>query len=439
MSFLPTSTDYFSKDNGSRSSSSTVTPWTPAIPRTVPSIEALLRDADELVEEPTTANYTHLPSGERKRFPSMDSDCEFPIDINKPAGASKQSRFSHLFDWSPLIVDKTRDINPTGRQSLDLGLPAFGQDHAVTGKDAWCTAQLESAVQPVNPLLANLVPLLEKSVWQARPEEIARHVRTASEQQRKRLDCNLPTYQSLMQSEDDLSPFDWLNDKPHKQLAPIGTPLTKKTPTSTCNLKQQSYQPLLPEADIQAMLYLNWETPESHGLTPNEIAFLMSLDSSTTEQAPSTHRRNISIDTSRGSLSPEPSSSLLASAPTSSPATSSSTTGKNSINFTNAEAQAQQQREMDIALKKEQRAARERAERSLPMPVPMPMEMEMPTAARAPALASGSRLPASTAAAPPFVPRLVQMMGSDVDVVSLLGRQILELQVRLGALGAMEE
>jgi len=438
MDKFPTSTDYFSKDNGSQGSSATVTPWTPAIPRSVPSLENMPLSDDDPMDTPPPYNYTHLPSeGTEPLLTKSGNSDEVFLTVKKTAGAGKRSRFSEFFRWNPSPASTTKDSDLTDPHGENFKTPAFDHTYSTTVKDAWSMDQLQSAIQPFNPRLANLVPLLERSVWHTSSEEIARHLRTTSEEKAYK-----------------------------KQLAPIGTPLAAKSSTTNQQRSDLFEQIALSEQEIRDILSRNWESPSINPLTGREVTWLMRLHDTNqpisnkapadiSQPATALHSRNVSTDSSRGSLSPEPSSSLIvsASAPASSPATSTSTAAQaqakakatQSIRFTNAEAQAQQQREIEIACMKEQRA-REAVLRPPPMPMsmPMPMSLVAPASATTPApmsllLAAGSRLAPSTATAAPFVPMVAgigmpplgegpaQELGKG-EWASLLGRQILELQ-----------
>lgn len=440
MDNFPFGNGYFSKDTNSQGSSSTVTPWNWAIPRTVPSLENLSFSDQDAMDAPPPYNYTHSPSPKTER-PSVKSSTsdDFFLAVEKTAGRGKRSRFSEFFRWNPSTASNTPESGLTSPYGEDSGLAGFDYTYSTTAKDIWSMDNLHSAIQPTKPSLTNLVPFLERSIWQTSSEEMARHVRTTSEEKQYR-----------------------------KQLAPIGTPKAAKPSTPNQPQSDLFAQIALSEQEIREVLSTNWEAPTPNPLTGREVTWLMRLHDGKKQALPNNstpaaitqpataHSRNVSADSSRGSLSPETSSSMIVSAPTSSPATSTSTVARaqaklsRGVRFSNAEAQAQQQREIDIAIMKEQRA-REAVLR------PPPMLSVAPAAAAAamamvPAPASGpmltpmlmspvrSRLPSSTAAAPPFVPTVDGMgvMASaegplgfgDAEWVSLLGGRILDLQLQ---------
>ena len=402
MDKFPTSTDYFSDGTGSQGSSSTVTPWAQVIPRSVPSLENMPLSDEGPLTAPPPYNYTHGPSDKTGRLPTKarNSD-DFSLAVNKTGGTGKRSRFSEFFRWNASVASQNNDINVISQHGEGFGIPERTSNRFTPAKDIWNMDQLQSAVQPVNPRFGNLVPFLERSVWCTNSDEMARHVRTTSEEKQY-----------------------------EKQLAPIGTPAPKpSTITATQPPTDLFHELALSEQEIREVLSKNWEAPGPNPLTGREVTWLMRLHPNTkpptrtratataaasiAEAASAIHSRHVSADSSLGSLSPEPSSSLIVSGPNSSPATSTSTVAQaqaqakleaekaQSIRFTNSEAQAQQQREIAIAIVKEHRA-REAAFRSSSLPITLPAPGPAPGAAPAPA----SSL---MAAAPPFVPTVAEM------------------------------
>ncbi len=438
MDRFPFSNGYFSKDTNSQGSSSTVTPWNWAIPRTVPSMENMPFSDEDAMNAPPPYNYTHLPSPKTERPPVKSSiSDDFILAVEKTAGHGRRSRFSEFFRWNPSTASNTPESGLTSPYGEDSGLAGFDHTYSTTAKDIWSMDKLHSAIQPTKPSLSNLVPFLERSIWQTSSEEMARHIRTTSEEKQYR-----------------------------KQLAPIGTPMAPKPSTPNQPQSDLFAQIALSEQEIREVLSTNWEAPTPNPLTGREVTWLMRLHDgkqalpnnntpAASTQPATAHSRNVSTDSSRGSLSPETSSSMIVSAATSSPATSTSTVAQaqaklsRGVRFSNAEAQAQQQREIDIATMKEQRA-REAVLRPPMMPSVAPAAAMVPASVSAlvpmpmPMTPVRSRLPSSTAAAPPFVPTVdgTGVMASeegplgfgDAEWVSLLGRRILDLQLQ----GALE-
>lgn len=426
MDNFPTSKDYFSKDNGSQGSSSTVTPRTAAIPRSVTALGNVSISNEGSMEAPLPYNYTYLPSGGTERlFTTASNGDDYLVVPKKTAGPGKRSRFSDFFEASPLGASKNDNSNLMSQRGEELGLGGFRRNYTTPERHIWNMTELASAIQPVNTRLDDPTPFLGRSVWRTSSEEIAGHLRTSSEERQ---------YKNL--------------------LAPIGTPPAKlsiskqeqsELPEQTI-LPEQTTPPeqtTLSEQEIREILSKNWEAPDDKPLTSHEVTWLMRLHAENQPSSPSTalvvavtavkdqnstqqanvHSRNVSADSSRASLSPETSSSLVVAA-SASPPTSNSTSAARalaqaqaqaqaqkiqSIRFTNTEAQAQQQREIEIAYMKEQRA-REAVLRPPPMPMSMAMPVAVPDQAPAsmsvlaPTVGAGSRLTASAAAAAPFVP-----------------------------------
>ena len=411
-----------------------------------------------------------------------DSDDIF-LTMAKTRDLGKRSRFSDFFDSSPLVASKNQ-VAPRREASA---LPGLDPTYSTMKRNVWCMDALESAIQPIDPCMANVVSLLEKSVWNIDHEEIAHHVRTTSEerQYRKQLDpIGTPAAKRTTNS-----PQESGEQRYRKQLDPIGTPAAKRAPSSPQNSDGKQYrshldpigapaakrstsssqesecsqQMELSEQEIREILSRNWEAPQFNPLTAGEVTWLMRLndanqlspnsstaavDEQEATQTGSANSRNVSADSSVNSLSPEPSRSVVVSANGTSPATSASTTGAaqakkaQSICFTNAEAQAQQQREIDIANMKEQRA-RAAVMRPPPMPMTMPVAALVPPSGPAtrsvstarPVVLSGSRLPPSTASAAPFVPSAAMRTAgpgeADDELVSFLQRRLREVQIDL--------
>lgn len=423
MDNFPTSFDYFSPDNGSQGSSATVTPWNSAIPRTFPTLENMPLMDEDAMDAPPPYNYIHSPSEETDRLTKSSNSDDYFLAVNKNAVPGKRSRFSEFFRWNPSTANKPKTSEFTATHGTKPEHAGFNFAPSPPNKDIWGTNHLQSAIQPVNPRLGNLVPFLERSVWRTNSDEIARHIRTTSEEK---------LYKA--------------------QLAPIGTPFAAKKPSiaTTPHELDLFAQIALSEQEVKEILSKNWETPTFNPLTGREVSWLMRLNPDTTapksthknntavaadvaspQPATTIHSRNVSTDSSRGSLSPEPSSSPLiasagATATTPSPATSTSTVAQAnahaqakrtpSINFTNAEAQAQQAREIEIACMKERRA-REAVLRPLPMPFVAPASAPVPVsvAMSMSMLQTGSKLAIESAEAKPFVPT-VDGMGIDMGM-----------------------
>ncbi|KAI9853600.1 MAG: hypothetical protein M1830_006654, partial [Pleopsidium flavum] len=144
MAIFPSSSDYFSKDTDSRSSSTVTTPWTWTTPRTMPSVEVLPLMDKVLTDAPATRHYTHLPFDVRERRQSASSDEDSVVAWRNPRGPSGDVEWRHYARAERESMN-TSCKSTTGKQSRFSGL--FNQSISDSSNSKESTAMSEQGQQ----------------------------------------------------------------------------------------------------------------------------------------------------------------------------------------------------------------------------------------------------------------------------------------------------